>query len=118
LIPPVVLNGVSRRFDDWWNSPYSEIAKVVVSRFVVQQHQSMSYEKSAAGNRCLLQVDGADVHASGTYDSIGMGNPRLRSAIRILKDLAFLSENEDGTTTVTNDGLSILEADLSTGSAE
>ena len=118
LIPPVVLDGVNRRFDDWWNSPLSEIAQVVVSRFVVQQHQSMSYEKSSAGNRCLLQVDGSDIGATGTYESIGMGNPRLRSAIRILKDLAFLSDNDDGITTVTDDGVSILEAELPTGGAE
>lgn len=115
LIPPIVLDGLTRRFDDWWNSPFSEIAQVVLSRFAVQQHQSMSYEKSAAGNRCLLQVDGANISVTGTYDSIGMGNPRLRSAIRILKDLAFLADNEDGTTVLTEDGTTMLEAELSTG---
>jgi hypothetical protein len=78
----------------------------------------MSYEKSSAGNRCLLQVDGSDIGATGTYESIGMGNPRLKSAIRILKDLSFLSDSDDGITTVTDDGLSILENELSTGGAE
>lgn len=115
LIPPIVLDGLTRRFDDWWNSPFSDIAQVILSRFVVQQHQSMSYEKSTAGNRCLLQVDGANISVTGTYDRVGMGNPRLRSAIQILKDLAFLADNEDGMTVVTEDGTTILEAEISTG---
>ncbi len=118
LIPPVVLDGVNRRFDDWWNAPFSKIIPVVVSRFVVQQHQSMSYEKSSAGNRCLLQVDGSDINATGTYESIGMGNPRMRSAIRILKDLAFLSDSDDGITNITDDGRSVLEDELSTEGPE
>lgn len=118
LIPPIVLGGMNRRFEDWWNTPFSKIAEAVISRFVVQQHISMSYEKSAAGNRCLLQVDGANVSTTGMYDSIGMGNPRLRSAIRILKDIGYLSDQEDGTTVVTSDGIAVLEAELETETAE
>lgn len=117
LIPPVVLDGINRRFSDWWNSPFSEIVQVVIWRFVVHHHQSMSYEKSASGSRCLLQIDGDNITASGNFESIGMGNPRLRSAIRILKDLAFLSDNDDQITTLTDDGLSILEAELATEDA-
>ncbi len=117
LVPPIVLGDLNRRFDDWWNSSFRDITEAVVSRFVVQQHQSMSYEKSAAGNRCLLQVDGANISVTGTYDNVGMGNPRLRSAIRILKDLAFLSDNDDGTSTITDDGEKILEAALLDGGA-
>ena len=117
LIPPIVLAGVTRRFDDWWNSPFSDISHVALSRFVIQQHQSMSYEKSNAGDRCLLQVDGANISVTGTYDSVGMGNPRLRSAIRILKDLAYLADLEDGVTVVTEDGTTVLDRALSAGGA-
>lgn len=47
LVPPVVLNGLERHFGEWWTCPWSELADFVLSRYVVQQHQAMAYEKTA-----------------------------------------------------------------------
>ncbi len=35
----------------------------------------MAYEKSASGDRCLLQTDDQKVFATGCYEKIGLGNP-------------------------------------------
>ncbi|MBA3640881.1 MAG: hypothetical protein H0W53_16775 [Acidobacteria bacterium] len=113
LVPPVLTRALSRRLDNWWTQPWNEIGRFVLSRYVVQQHQSMSYEKTAAGDRCLLQVEGSRIIASGSYDRIGMGNPRLRSALRILSDLALLRETTDGATRLTGDGTRLLDDELS-----
>ena len=68
------------------------MAGFVLSRYIVQQHQSMSYEKSVTGDRCLLQVDGQKVFSPGGFEKIGIGNPRLGSAIQILKDLGLIHD--------------------------
>ena len=83
-----------------------------MSRFVVQQHQSMAYVKTDVGDRCLLEVDGERVTSDSVFEKIGLGNPRLGSAIQILTDLALLTENDDGITHVTKDGLKLLKAEL------
>jgi hypothetical protein len=72
----------------------------------------MSYEKTSTGNRCLLQVDGTKVVSTGDYDEIGMGNPRLRSAIQILKDLNLIEDDGDGVTHLTPDGKQILKGGM------
>jgi len=118
LIPPVVLNGLVHRLGNWWECSLSDITQAVLSRFVVEQHLSMSYERSSSGDRCLLQTDGLDIGATGSYENVGMGNPRLQSAIRILKDLAFLGETEDEVTRITPDGAEILEAEMPAPGAE
>ena len=112
LVPPLVTTGLSRRFRNWWECPWKELASFVLSRYIVQQHQSMSYEKTSTGNRCLLQVDGTKVVSTGDYDEIGMGNPRLRSAIQILKDLNLIEDDGDGVTHLTPDGKQILKGGM------
>ena len=73
----------------------------------------MSYEKTVKGDRCLLQVDDGKITTQPNegFEKIGMGNPRFRSALRILKDLGLLVE-ADGTTTVTKDGKQLLKEEL------
>ena len=112
LIPPVLTTGLTRRFGQWWACSWRELAEFVLSRYVVQQHQSMSYEKTAAGDRCLLQVEGHNVLSNAAYDKIGMGNPRLGSAMQILKDLGLMIEQEDGVTTLTKEGRTLLREEL------
>jgi hypothetical protein len=112
LIPPVIASGLVRRFDQWWNCKWTDLTGFVLSRYVVRQHQSMSYEKSWTGDRCLLQVDGPKVFSTGGYEKIGMGNPRLRSAIQILIDLGLMEEAEDGVTHLTKDGKKFLQQEL------
>ena len=112
LLPSTVSLGLTRHQNDWWRRPWTELAEYVLSRFVVQQHQSMAFEKTAAGDRCLLEVDGERVTSDSVFEKIGLGNPRLGSAIQILTDLALLTEDDDGNKQVTNDGLKILKAEL------
>ena len=78
----------------------------------LQQHQSMSYEKTSTGDHCLLQVDGPKVVSTGDYDEISMGNPRLRSAIQILKDLGLIEDDNDGITYLTTEGKQFLKREL------
>jgi hypothetical protein len=111
LIPPVVSEELRRRFGNWWTTSWKELSLFVLSRFVVRQHMAMAYVKTATGNRCLLETDGPRIIAAGRYDRIGMGNPRFRSAVQILTDLAFLAATEDGPE-LTSDGHRLLEQAL------
>src|SRR5262249_3169022 len=104
LVPPVLTLGLSRQFGNWWKCTCKDLAAFMLSRNVVRQHQSMSYEKSLTGDRCLLQRDDAKIFSTGEYDDIGLGNPRLGSAIQILKDLALMEDKEDGVTHLTQEG--------------
>lgn len=72
----------------------------------------MSYEKSWTGDRCLLQVDGQKVFSPGGFEKIGMGNPRLGSAIQILKDLGLLADDEHKVVHLTAEGRHFLEQEL------
>lgn len=112
LLPPVLTKGLNRRFGQWWNCTWRELAEFVLSRYVLQQHQSMSYEKTKLGDRCLLQVDGRKIISNATYDKIGMGNPRFRSAVQILKDLGLLIKQKDGVTVLTKEGKALLQEEL------
>jgi len=112
LVPPLLTVGLNRRFGCWWTRPWRELAVFLLSRYVVQQHQAMSYEKSSSGDRCLLQTDGQKVIATGCYDKIGMGNPRLASAIQIVKDLGLMEDADDGVTHLTEAGKQFLRDEL------
>lgn len=113
LIPPVLLVGVSRRFEDWWNSKFDELTRYVLSRYVIQQHQAMSYEKTVAGDRCLLQVDGSRITCSGTYDRIAVRNVRFHSAVQILMDLGLLEIGDaEGNRQLTPEGRQFLQEEL------
>jgi len=114
IVPPVLSAGLSQRFGPWWECRWVDLAQFVLSRYVVQQHQSMSYEKSAKADRCLLQVDGTQVLArqNEVYEKIGMGNGRFRSACQVLIDLGLLAERPDRVTVVTRDGARLLREEL------
>ncbi len=113
LLPSTVSIGLSNHYSGWWRKSWSELAEYVLARFVVQQHQSMAFEKTATGDRCLLEVDGERVTSDAAYDKVGLGNARLGSAIQILTDLSLLSKDEHGNRIVTPDGIAILETELS-----
>jgi hypothetical protein len=111
IVPPGLNGGLGRRFGAWWKASWIELAEFVLSKYVVQQHQTMSYEKTAKGDRCLLQVDGDKIttRPNEVYEQIGMGNARFYSAVRILKDLGLLSDSADGITSATEDGTKLLD---------
>lgn len=104
LLPPVLTDGLRRHFGPWWTVPWADFTEHVLRRYVVQQHQSLSYEKTLGGDRCLLQVDGVRVMSNAAFDTIGVKNPRFRSALQVLKDLALIEERDDEVTRVTKDG--------------
>lgn len=114
LVPPVLTAGLARRFGIWWQRPWTEVADFVMWRYVVQQHQSMSYEKTAKGERCLLHVDGSrlSTRQNEVYEKIGMGNGRVTSAVQILIDLGLLVERTDRVTVLTKDGAKLLREEL------
>ena len=112
LVPPGVSMGLDRHFGEWWTCSWSVLADFVLSRYVVQQHQAMAYEKTAKGDRCLLQVDGPKVVADLPHEKVGIGNPRFDSAIQVLTDLGLLREDDDEVTHLTEDGASLLQAEL------
>lgn len=112
LVPPVVNLGLERHFGDWWDCSWSELADFVLSRYVVQQHQSMAYEKTMKGERCLLQIDGAKIRAELPHEKIGIGNPRFHSAVQVLTDLGLLTADEDGVTRLTPQGDAWLQGEL------
>jgi hypothetical protein len=112
LIPPIVSAGLSRRFGDWWHCPWGQIAEFVLSRYVIQQHQAMSYEKTATGERCILQVHGKSICATGSYGKIGIGNPRFDSAVQILTDLGLLEQTEEDGFVPTHEGAAFLRSEL------
>jgi predicted transcriptional regulator len=72
----------------------------------------MSYEKTSTGDRCLLQVDGPKVVSTSDYEEIGMGNPRLHSAIQILKDLDLIEDDDNGVTYLTTEGKQFIKQEL------
>jgi hypothetical protein len=111
LVPPLVAAGLSRRFNgDWWNCSWKELTNFVLWRYVIQQHESMSYER--ADERCLLQVDRPKVVSTGGFDKIGMGNPRLHSAIQILTDLGLIEKDEEEVTRLTSEGEAFLRDEM------
>ena len=44
LVPPIVTAGLTRHFGQWWKCQWKDLAEFVLWKYVVQQHQSMSYE--------------------------------------------------------------------------
>lgn len=114
LVPPVLMAGLTQRFGSWWQCPWTELAEFVLARYVVQQHQAMAYEKSAKGDRCLLQFEGSRISTeqNEVYEKIGMGNGRFRSAAQVLVDLGLLAERPDQVKVLTKDGVRLLRDEL------
>jgi hypothetical protein len=112
LIPPLLTAGLTRRFGEWWRCTWKDLTSFVLSRYVIQQHQAMSYEKSWTGDRCLLQVDGPRIVSTGGYIKIGMGNARFGSAIQILTDLGLIEVHENNVSHLTKEGERFLKREL------
>ncbi len=117
LLPSTVLLGLDQHLGDWWSLPWSRLVEYVLSRFIVQQHQSMSFEKTANGDRCLIQVDGPRISSDGPYEKIGTGNGRLRSAVQVLIDLGLITPDESGLPFLTEEGLRLLHEELVGGAS-
>ncbi len=117
LLPPSLLTGLSQRFRDWRSTLWSDLAQHLLSRFVIRHHITISYDKTATGDRCLLQDEGQRITASGVFDVVGMGNVRFGSAMQVLEDLALIARDEDRIYRLTQDGRTYLKKELAEGAA-
>jgi hypothetical protein len=95
---PGVVRFLHREFgDDWFDRWNGEILSRILSRFVIRQHERMSYERGYGGSAPLFHVDGTTVIGTGTdYTDPRALNPRLGSALQILSDLGLLIYEEEG----------------------
>jgi len=95
----------------WIDRPNKEILDRVIWRFVVRQHQTMSYERG--GNAPLFHVDGLAVIGTNTdYTDPRAPNVRLRSALQILTDLGLITWDDENGDCRTDDGTAWLAAEL------
>jgi hypothetical protein len=108
LIPPIVDRGLAAHFGNWWEIPFAELGQQVLTRYVVRQHVTLSYAKSAAADSCILQEEGERVIAHAAFSKFGVSNPRLSSAMRILEDLALLERDDEDRLRPSTDGLELL----------
>jgi hypothetical protein len=114
LVPPLVLRDLEKHFENLWHTPFGMMGEYVLRQFIVQQHQTMATVKAKRDNRCLIQQDenSGRLIAEEAFDKIGMGNPRLGSAIQVLTDLGLMSKGDDDTLVLTADGRKWLKAEM------
>jgi hypothetical protein len=70
LVPPILSEGLLRRFGNWWGASWSDLARFILSRYMIQQHRTMAYEKTVAGERCIIETDGVTAWATGDFEEI------------------------------------------------
>lgn len=98
----------------WIDRSNREILDRVIWRFVIRQHQTMSYERGFGGNAPLFHVDGVTVIGTNTdYTDPRALNVRLRSALQILTDLGLIYWDDENGYCCTDDGTAWLAAELS-----
>jgi hypothetical protein len=112
---PVVLRELRESLGDFLDSKLREIAVVVIGRFVVKQHEVLSYEKVWDGTRALFHSEQGMIRGRGmTYDTISVENSRFNSAVQILADLALLEHDDNDwlLTRLTAEGAKFLKGEL------
>ena len=93
---PVVLREFRDSFGNFWDSTWKEIAMLVISRFVIRQHEVLSYEKVWDGTRALFHSEQGVIRWRGlSYDDIVVENSRFYSAVQILEDLALVEHDDN-----------------------
>lgn len=97
--------------DGWWDRTNRQVLDRLIWRFVVLQHQTMSYERERS-TAPLFHVDGAKViGTSMEFSDPSVPNSRFNSAMRILLDLGLATEGEDGIE-LTGEGARFLDQEL------
>jgi|GEM_PF-7110471 len=94
---------------------WREVATLTINRFVVSQHEVLSYEKVWDGSRAMFHSEQGVIRPRGlSYDNIVVENSRFNSAVQILEDLALV-HHEDGdrwNVKLTAEGRRFLQAEL------
>ena len=99
LSVPGVLGTLRSEYGDtWWHRPNREILNLLLWRFVLLQHQTMSYERGFGGSAPLFHVDGTTVIGTDAdFSDPQAPNGRFFSAMQILHDLKLVAgDYEDG----------------------
>ena len=112
---PVVLRELRDSFGNFCAATWRELATLLIGRFVVSQHEVLSYEKVWDGSRALFHSDQGVIRWRGlSYDDIVVGNSRFNSAVQVLTDLALVERKEDGSVVekLTAEGKRFLKAEL------
>lgn len=111
---PVVLRELRERFPDYWNTSWREIATFVMRRFVVRQHEVLTYDKNWDGSRAFFHTENDLIRwRQLNYDEIGVGNARFSRALQILRDLALVERAEgEKKLVLTQDGSQWLKQEL------
>lgn len=100
----------------WWEKSNREVLSSIVWKYLVIQHQRMSYDRGFGGSSALFHLDGTTIVGTGTdYTDPSPENARLPSAFQILVDLGLLKRDVEKQVTMTSAGLSWLKAQLKVG---
>lgn len=98
---------------DWWNMPNRDVMSRLLNRFVVRQHETMSYEKGFGGSPPLFRVDGTMIVGMDLVrDNVDPGNPRFPSAMQVLRDLRLILNDPEEGQSLTSDGRKMLDSIL------
>lgn len=115
-IPTVEMALTTDLGNDWWNLPNREVMSRLLNRFVVRQHETMSYEKGFGGSPPLFRVDGTMIVGMDLIrDDVDPGNPRFPSAMQVLRDLRLIVNDPEEGQSLTPDGRTMLESFLESG---
>lgn len=108
---PTVMHSLKTEIgNDWWNRPNGEVIARLLNRFVIRQHETMSYEKGFGGSPPFFRFDGQLVVGTDTVaENVGAGNPRFPSAMQVLRDLRLIGEDDAGGDSLTDDGRDLLD---------
>lgn len=95
---PGLIRFVDAEFGELWTErTNAEILARLIWRFVIRQHQTMSYERGFGGVAPLFHVDGTKIVATERdYTNPRAKNPRFGPALQILADLNLIMYGDDG----------------------
>jgi hypothetical protein len=114
---PQILHFLRKEFEDFTCVPLARLATSVLRRFVIRQHEAMAFTKSHDGSRAFFHSDQGRIFVRADKAwAPRQDNGRLRSAVKILTDLAYLEEDTEhaGLFRRTPDGEAFLRSELAT----